>query len=358
MIRKPSKWQKGDAVAIVSLSSGIAGESACHHQVLLGMERLRSFGLEPRWMPNSLKGADYLAQHPEARAADLKQAFADPTIRGIICAIGGDDTYRLTPYLLEDAAFVDSVQRSPKIFMGYSDTTVNHLLLYQLGLCTFYGPSFLPDFAELDQEMLPYTAQHVRQLFEDTPQPISASPIWYEERHDFSERACNTPRVAHRERQGFDWVQGNRPLHGRLLGGCVESLYELLSGSRHPDERRINEQYQLFPSEATWRDKVVFLETSEEQPTPERLHQYATALKEAGVFAQAAGVLIGKPQDNVHAAAYREVWQDVLADKSLPLVMNLNFGHAHPKCILPYDAPIFFDVKQQRIVWEQSFFAT
>ena len=37
------------------------------------------------------------------RAKDLKDAFLDDSIAGIICAIGGDDTYRLLPYLMEDA---------------------------------------------------------------------------------------------------------------------------------------------------------------------------------------------------------------------------------------------------------------
>lgn len=53
-------------------------------------------------MPNSLKGIDYLSKHPEKRAEDLKGAFLGPSIKGIICAIGGgDDTYRLLPYLMD-----------------------------------------------------------------------------------------------------------------------------------------------------------------------------------------------------------------------------------------------------------------
>lgn len=49
-------------------------------------------------MSNALKGRDYIAKHPEKRAEDLLQAFKDPEIDMILCAIGGDDTYRLMPY--------------------------------------------------------------------------------------------------------------------------------------------------------------------------------------------------------------------------------------------------------------------
>ena len=92
------KLQNGDKVAIVSLSSGMLGEKFCSHNIEIGVKRLKEYGLEPIFMPNSLKGIEYLKEHPEARAMDLKKAFLDDSIAGIICAIGGDDTYILLPY--------------------------------------------------------------------------------------------------------------------------------------------------------------------------------------------------------------------------------------------------------------------
>ncbi len=72
-------------------------------------------------------GIAYLKEHPEARAQDLKDAFMDDSITGIICAIGGDDTYRLLLYLMEDAEFIRAVEKHPKLFAGVSDTTVNRV---------------------------------------------------------------------------------------------------------------------------------------------------------------------------------------------------------------------------------------
>ena len=69
------KLRKGDRVAIVSLSSGMLGEDFCSHIIEIGVKRLKEYGLEPIFMPNSLKGIEYLKEHPEARANDLKQAF-------------------------------------------------------------------------------------------------------------------------------------------------------------------------------------------------------------------------------------------------------------------------------------------
>ena len=47
--------------------------------------------------------------HPEKRAEDLLAAFRDPEIDMILCAIGGDDTYRLLPYLFDRNELADAV---------------------------------------------------------------------------------------------------------------------------------------------------------------------------------------------------------------------------------------------------------
>lgn len=73
----------------------------------------------------------------------------------ILCAIGGDDTYRLLPHLFDHDQLKNAL--SDKIFLGFSDTTMNHLMLHKLGLKTFYGQAFLPDICELDGQMLPCT---------------------------------------------------------------------------------------------------------------------------------------------------------------------------------------------------------
>ena len=70
-MQQARKLRRGDKVAIVSLSSGMLGEEYCCHNIEIGVRRLREYGLEPVFMPNALKGVEYLKDHPEARAADL-----------------------------------------------------------------------------------------------------------------------------------------------------------------------------------------------------------------------------------------------------------------------------------------------
>ena len=61
---KPKHLEKGDTVAIVSLSSGILGEDWAIHKLAIARERLeRDYGLCVKVMPNALRGVDYLDRH-------------------------------------------------------------------------------------------------------------------------------------------------------------------------------------------------------------------------------------------------------------------------------------------------------
>lgn len=347
------KLRKGDKVAIVSLSSGMLGEAFCSHNIEIGVKRLREYGLEPSFMPNSLKGIEYLKANPKARAKDLKDAFMDDSIAGIICAIGGDDTYRLLPYLLEDEEFIDAVHKSPKLFTGFSDTTINHLMFYKLGLSTYYGPNFICDLAEISDEMLPYSKKAFESYIEGNEyREITSSEIWYQERTDFSKEAVGTERISHREEHGFELLQGKECFEGRLLGGCLESLYDILTTTRYEDEKAVCEKYGLFPDIEEWKGKILFIETCEEKPVPEQFEKEVAMIKKKGVFDVVSGVLVGKPQDEEYYEEYKNILVKVVNNPDLPIVYNVNFGHATPRCTLQYGAMARVDMRRKIIKCE------
>ena len=141
---KPKRLQKGDKVAIVSLSRGMLGEQMFIHKFELAKKRLEDeYGLDVVAMPNALKGIDYLYRHPEARAQDFMDAFRNPEIKAVFNAIGGDDTIRLLPYI-----DFDVLRNNPKIFTGFSDTTTNHFMMFKAGVVSYYGLSVMNNIAE------------------------------------------------------------------------------------------------------------------------------------------------------------------------------------------------------------------
>ena len=334
-------------IGIVSLSSGIMGESFIRFELEIGLRRLKEYGLNVKFMPNSLKGADYIQAHPEKRAEDLLEAFRDPEIDMILCAIGGDDTYRLLPYLFDHNELSDAV--TDKVFLGFSDTTVNHLMLHKVGLPTFYGQAFLPDICELSPEMLPYTRKYFEELISTgTIREITPSDVWYEERKTFAPDQVGKPLTSH-PNGGFELLQGAPVFSGRILGGCIDSLYDLFNGDRYADMPVLCKKYHLFPSAEDWKDRILLLESSEEKPSPEKYRQSLEYLKETGVFEAVSGVLAGKPMDETYAREYRQLLTEVIDRPELPIVFNLNVGHAMPRCIIPFGVDAVVDADKQII---------
>jgi muramoyltetrapeptide carboxypeptidase LdcA involved in peptidoglycan recycling len=93
----------------------------------------------------------------------------------------------------------------------------------------------------------------------------------------------------------------------------------------------------------------LLLETSEEKPTPERYRRALEFLKETGVFDAVSGVLVGKPMDEAYAEEYKRLLVEVIDKPELPIVFNLNVGHALPRCIVPFGVLAHVDVGKQVI---------
>ena len=144
-------------------------------------------------------------------------------------------------------------------------------------------------------------------------------------------------------------MQGKEYFEGRLLGGCLESLYDILTTTRYEDEKAVCEKYGLFPSIAEWENKILFIETCEEKPAPELYEKEISTLKEKGVFDVVRGVLVGKPQDEAYYDEYKNILVKVVNNPDLPIVYNVNFGHATPRCVLQYGAMARVDMKMKTI---------
>jgi len=340
-------------VAIVSLSAGTIGEDFARHEVNIGLKRLEEFGLSVKLMPHAMKGIEYVRNHPKERADDLLEAIRDESIDMILCAIGGDDTYRLLPYLFGNDELKNAIEKSgkKKVFLGFSDTTMNHLMLHNLGVNTFYGQSFLSDICEMEDDMLPYTKQYFEELLHTgSIKEIVPSDIWYDERTDWSENAVGTLRTKHKN-EGFQLLQGEPVFTGKILGGCLETMYDIFDDSRYPDTVSLCEKYGLFPDLDDWRGKILLLETCEEQPKPELYKKMLVAFKNAGVFDAVSGVICGKPMDELYFEEYKKIIVEVIDNPSLSVVANINIGHATPRCIIPLGVDARVDVKNQRITF-------
>ncbi|MEK4520848.1 S66 peptidase family protein [Psychrobacillus sp. FSL W7-1493] len=325
MLTKPKMLQRGDTVATISLSWGGAGEPELRWRYEQGVERLKNvFGLEVVAMPNSLKGAAYLYENPQARAEDLMNAFKDPSIKGIVSNIGGSESIRLLPYI-----DFDVIRENPKVFIGFSDATITHLFCHKAGISSFYGPAILTDFAE-NVQMHEYTVESIKKtLFaNEVIGEIKPSPVWTSQRLEWVIENKHISREMNEDNKGYELLQGKGIAQGRLIGGCIEVL-EFAKGT------------SLWPDKAYFKDSILFFETSEDLPIPANIEYWLRNYGTQGILQEIKGIIFAKPQHEKYYEEYKESIATILHElglNELPVLYNLNFGHTEPKFVIPYGA--------------------
>ena len=319
---KPERLKKGDKIAVVSLSWGGLGDDMFIHKYDIAKERLeKDFGLEVVAMPHALKGSEFVYAHPELRAKDLMEAFSDPSIKGIFCAIGGDDSIRLLPYI-----DYDIIRNNPKMFMGYSDTTVSHFMMNKAGVVSYYGPSVMAEFGEYVR-MFDYTENAVKNiLFNDSKgYEIPSCEYWSDDHVSWSEENMDHKRETRPEEHHYEVLSGSGIITGELAGGCLD-VFPMIVGT------------EIWPEADEWNGKILLVETSEDKPEPALVKFYLRNLGAQGILNRINGIVVGKPMDEQFYEEYKEVYRIVLNEfncRDLPVIYNINIGHAAPTGVLP-----------------------
>lgn len=326
---KSNKLKVGDTIATVSLSWGGAGDEGLLWRYQVGKKRLEEqFGLKVIEMENTLKGSRYLYEHPEKRAQDLMEAFKNPEVKAIFSCIGGDESIRLLPNV-----DIEIVRKNPKIFLGYSDSTIIHLMCLKAGMCSFYGPSILAEFAE-NGKIFDYTAEHIhRALFDsNTIGKVPVASEWTGEIIEWSIDKSNELKKL-KQNTGYEFLQGKGKWRGHLIGGCIEVL-EMAKGT------------ELWPDIKCFEDSILFFETSEDTPHPSYIEYWLRNYGSQGILQKVRGIIFGKPYQEKYYEEYKEAILKIMHELNLldiPIIYNMSFGHNQPMCVLPYGAEAEID---------------
>jgi muramoyltetrapeptide carboxypeptidase LdcA involved in peptidoglycan recycling len=319
---KPLRLKKGDTVAIVSQSWG--GPSVCPAVYESGLEAIRNLGLKIKEYPSARADPEYLYNNPKFRAEDINKAFSDKEVKAIFSSIGGDDSVRVLPYLNEDV-----IKANPKIFMGFSDATTINVYLNLLGLVSFNGPSVMAGFSQWES-LGDKFHEHVKNiLFGDLEEyeykPFNTYSSGYPKWGKKENVGKTNPMI---ENPGWDWLQGSAKAEGRLFGGAIEVL-EFLKGTEYA------------PSTDFWDNKVFFLETSEDKPSPDQIKWMLRNYGMQGVFDKISALLVGRARDYTDEEKLKlnevilQVVNGEFGNEEIPIVTNLDFGHTDPQWILP-----------------------
>lgn len=332
----PAPLRTGDAVAVLSPSWG--GPAYFPEVYELGLGRLREdFGLDVVEFPTT-RAADAT---PAERAADLHAAFSDQRVHGVVATIGGEDQIQVLEHLDPDL-----LRRHAKPFFGYSDNTNLHLFLWNLGIVSYHGGSVMVELGRPGR-MHPATEHSLRQaLFErGERQLVEPGESTDEDQCDWSDpRSFGTEPVL-APATPWSWHGPDRPVTGRLWGGCLEILAMHLRDKRHlPDPERLE-------------GAVLLIETSEELPTAEDVHRTLSGLGELGLLGRFAGVLAGRPKawssdvrndpatkrryrDDQHASVLHAVREH---SPQAVVVLDVDLGHTDPQLVVPSGGQVRLD---------------
>ena len=271
MIR-PNYLQKGDTVAIVSTARKVSKK-----------ELIPALAILKNWKLNIVIGTSIEAEehqfagNDKLRASDFQEMLDNPKIKAIWCARGGYGSVRMID-LLDFSNF----KNNPKWIIGYSDVTVLHSHLHQLGFETLH--------AQMPVSIETKTAACVQSLKN-------------------SLFGNNTTITIPSEVSN---VTGNAK--GVLVGGNLSMLYSLCGSS----------------SSISTKGKILFIEDLDEYLY--HIDRMLQNLKRNGMLDQLEGLIIGgmtqmHDNDIPFGQSSEEIILSVCNDYNYPIVFNFPAGH-------------------------------
>jgi muramoyltetrapeptide carboxypeptidase len=142
----PPALAPGARVALLAPAGPLADET----ELARAERNVRDLGWEPSIYPHALARDGYLAGDDSSRLADLNAAIRDPRIDGIWCLRGGYGSMRIL-----DAIDYESLRRTPKAIIGFSDITALHLAVRaRANIVSYHGPTARGGLTPFSRESL------------------------------------------------------------------------------------------------------------------------------------------------------------------------------------------------------------
>lgn len=369
-MRYPEFLQTGGKIAFVAPSFGCATEPY-KSGFQRAQKRLQEQGFGLELGPNCYAGTGVgISNAPDKCGEELTEYYCNKTGDCIISCGGGE----LMCEILDHVDFGRIGEADPKWYMGYSDNTNMTFLLATLcDTASIYGPcasSFgmeplhqsladalallqgkklvMEGYGEWELESLkdeehpfvPYNLTEtsvIKYILPDGRTNIESlaqkrQEAEAEEVHSGKGRSTGTEVVRSEERQRAE-TEANPAGHdqnveidfsGRLLGGCVDCLINLL-GTEYDRVREFTERYK--------DDGIIwFLEACDLNLMGIRRAMWQ--MEHAGWFQHCKGFLIGRPRTGMKAEEFGidhyQAACEMIRKYNVPVMMDLDIGHLPP----------------------------
>lgn len=295
---RPRALRAGDVVAVAALSGGLdADEEALFRR---GVGEIEALGFRVRISPLVEVGRHWWwgAARPAEIAAEFNGLLRDPEVRAIFALTGG----RMALGYLDLIDF-DAVVADPKPLIGFSDIDALHLALHaRTGLVTVHGDLVTYGFGDridAGDERRGQLAEAYRRVLTQTTAAgaLPRSEAWQ------------------------TWRPGRAA--GPLVGGLLNRLVRLQATSFALPLERF-EGAILFWEDVNTATSAIWND----------LH----LLRHAGILDRVAGMIVGPTVDfeiTEGGPGPREIVLDVLGERDIPVIAEVEIGHAPPDIPLP-----------------------
>lgn len=280
----PPALRPGDTIAIVPTARAITVE-----------ELREGIALAESWGLNVKLGAGIGRKHFQQagtdteRAADLQAAIDDPEVKAIWCARGGYGTIRIM-----DQVDLSPLQRDPKWIIGFSDITVLHNALHNLGVASLHA-------------QMPFAIANKTEACRESLRNALMTSVWSMANSEWVSHPCTS-----------DPSPFNRTgtCEGALIGGNLSILYALRGTP-----------YDIDPA-----GKILFLEDLDELRY--HLDRMVQNLKHGGWFSELAGLVVGgmsdmrdKDEGDPFGMEAEEIIAEAVAPYNYPVCYGFPAGH-------------------------------
>jgi len=318
-MRYPKFLPQGGTIGYLAPAFGCSIEpylSAFNNAV----EKWRKMGYRQIFGPNCYADQGVgISNTPEKCGQEVMELFLSGEADCLISCGGGELMCEILPYV----DFEKLGKAEPVWFMGYSDNTnLTFLLATLTDTASVYGPN-APAFG---MEPWHTSLLDAFYLLSGKQKLVRGYEMWERESLKTPENPLApyhlTERKVLRCYQGHNLVRERLHFGGRLLGGCMDCLVNLL-GTRFDRTREFVERYR--------QDGILwFLEACDLNVFAIRRAMWQ--MEEAGWFEYVKGFLIGRPLNGgavMGLDAYHAVLE-VAARKNVPVVMDADLGHLPP----------------------------
>jgi muramoyltetrapeptide carboxypeptidase len=277
-IRYRSALPPGGRIGVTAPSSGVPAD--LRPRLEFCVEYLRDRGYEVV-LGACLDGDGVVSAPARERAAKLTAMLADPSIHAVIPPWGGELAVEVLPHL-----DLDVISSTPTWLVGFSDiSTLLLAITTTTGVATLHGHNLMDTPYRVPEPLLSWL--DVVALPGGTTVTQGAATHHrsgaFDRRQDdptFTEYTLDAPGTW----ALLDSRAGELHVHGRLIGGCIETV-SVLAGTPYGDLR-------AFASTQAPEGLIVYVEASEDRAL--NIARDLWRMRLGGWFAHANAVLIGR----------------------------------------------------------------